>query len=385
MKQLPMTPELSALIKKAVGNDVETDNLAVFETIALNDKPLVGKKNSLFEGAVVKPITLSQMVDSINSGNHLPLIADHELIGAPKGRFFHAGLEFTGASVELRALFYLDPTETDLIAKLNAGSLDEVSVSFLSTQFLCSECGWDYFQFGTSENIWERTCANEHKIGVNGTHGEMVGLSQFIELSLVARGAADKPKIVGRSDSKLLPASAMRLAAKGFEIDGLVCRASAGEEVVNFDPSKLITDLAASQAQVITLTADKTAADGQVASLTATNTDLTGKVTTLEGQVTQLTADLEAAKASPSNQADYDAAIAYLGDVLTKVTVAAGGEAPATDALPKTVADLTAAINEKTSNLTAILPVGGRSQTERTTELAARIPAHAFTNRNLSK
>jgi hypothetical protein len=91
MKQLTMTAELSALIKKAVGEDVDPTNFAVFETIALNTKPLPGKRGALFEGAVVQPITLKEMVDSINSGNHLPLIADHELMGAPKGRFFHAG------------------------------------------------------------------------------------------------------------------------------------------------------------------------------------------------------------------------------------------------------------------------------------------------------
>jgi hypothetical protein len=74
-----------------------------------------------------------------------------------------------------------------------------------------------------------------HTIGTDGVHVRMVGLANLIELSLVARGAADKPKIVGRSASKLAPtsASAQRLAARGFEIDGLVCQASRGEDQVD--------------------------------------------------------------------------------------------------------------------------------------------------------
>src|SRR5690606_3498634 len=148
----------------------------------------------------------------------LPLMSDHELFGEPKGRMFHAGLNYgEDGEIELRALFYLDETEEKLIKKLDSASLDEVSVSFLASSMLCSECGWDYFQFGTSENFNTRTCENGHTIGEDGVHAELVGLNQFIELSLVARGAADKPKIVGKSQSKLAPQSTYRLAARGFD------------------------------------------------------------------------------------------------------------------------------------------------------------------------
>ncbi len=139
MKQLEMTSELSALIKSRVGEDVDTGTLAVFETIALNTLPLPGKDGTIFERATTMPLTLKEMVDSINGGKHIPLIADHELWGAPKGRAFHAGLDFEDNALSMRMLFYLDPSEDKLIAKLNAGSLDEVSVAFLSREFNCSE------------------------------------------------------------------------------------------------------------------------------------------------------------------------------------------------------------------------------------------------------
>lgn len=347
-----MTPELSAQIKAAVGEDVDTENLAVFEAIALNTKPLPGKNGSIFEQATIMPITLNQMAISLNSGKHIPLISDHQLMGEPKGRVFAGGIEYApDGGLELRVLFYLDPTEQTLIAKLNAGTLDEVSVQFLSSQFLCSACGWDYFGPEKSfENFNTRTCANGHTIGEDGTHAELVGLDTFLELSLVARGAADTPKIIGKSASKLAPATKLRLAASGVEIDGLVCRGIAGESPVAdpIDFTKLTSDLVTAQVGVATLTADKTA-------LTASLADAGTQVVSLTAEVADLTAKLTAAEAAPTNEADYQIALTFLKDVFTKVATAAGK----TDEAPATVALLQAGILEMTSDLTAILPVGG--------------------------
>lgn len=368
MKQLPMTPALSAMIKKAVGEDVDTEGLAVFETIALNTRPLPGKRGSLFENATISPITLKEMVDSIEAGNHLPLIADHELMGAPKGRFFHAALDYEAdTGLTMRGLFYLDATEANLIAKLNSGSLDEVSVAFLSREFNCSECGWDYFKFGGSENIWERTCANGHKIGQNGVHGEMVGLNQFVELSLVARGAAEKPKIVGKSQSKLAPANLQLLAANGFETDELVVQASIGKKKEDTMSDTAITGLTA---QLTTLSAEKgqltaelglaktqlTERDASIATLTTQLSERDATIATLNTQVAELSARPEAAVAT-----EHTEAVAFLQEQLNHLRVAKGEAKLEGDALPGKVAELKAEIAKLTDNLTSILPVGGRS------------------------
>lgn len=373
-----MTPTLSAQIKAAVGEDVDTENLAVFEAIALNTKPLPGKNGTIFEQAMIMPVTLSQMASSLNSGKHLPLISDHQLMGEPKGRVFAGGLEYASdGGIELRVLFYLDPTEFNLIAKLNSGSLDEVSVQFLSSQFLCSECGWDYFAPGaTSDNFYERTCGNGHTIGTDGVHAELVGLDTFLELSLVARGAADTPKIIGKSASKLAPATQLRLAASGVEIDGLICRGIQGEAPVTtpIDFTKLTSDLVAAQVGVATLTA------GQV-TLTAERDALTASLTAANAELATTKTELEAAKAAPTNEADYQLALTFLSDVFTKVAVAAGK----TDPAPATVAELQAGILEMTSDLTAILPVGGVSAGA--ADVAANtkpaIVASAFSTRKL--
>lgn len=364
MKQLPITPELSALIKKAVGQDVDTADLAVFETIALNTKPLPGKRGTIFENAVVQPITLKEMVDHVNGGQHLPLIADHELFGAPKGRFFHAGLDYSDG-LELRALFYLDPTEDKLIAKINAGSLDEVSVAFLASHFNCSECGWDYFNAGASwENIEKRICANGHKIGENGVHGEMQGLNQFIELSVVARGAAKNPKIVGRSEAKLAPTGLQVLAASGFQVDELVVQASLGsKEELNMDITALTAQLTTLSTEKGTLTANLSAAEQARDAAQAQVTALTAEKTSLTEQVATLTAEKTALEARPEAEVgtERDEAVTFLQEQVNHLLVASGKPKLEGDALPGKVADLKAKISELTGNLTSILPVGGRS------------------------
>lgn len=369
MKQLPMTPALSAQIKAAVGEDVDTENLAVFEAISLNTKPLPGKRGTIFENARVMPVTLNQMANWLNDGKHIPLISNHWLGDDPKGRAFAAGLEYSSnGEVELRTLFYLDSTETQTITKLNSGSIDEVSVQFLSTQMLCSHCGWDYFgPEKNSEAFWDLTCANGHKIGTDGTHVMLVGLQDFLELSLVARGAADTPKIVGKSASKLAPATQLRLAASGIEPHALICSGTVGEELVS---TANTPDFAALADNLVN-------ARVEVATLTASNTSLTAEVTALQSQVGDLTTQLEAARGQAANAEDYNVALAFLGDVYSRVATAAGENAEA----PKTVAELKAGIERMTSNLTAILPVGGVADPAGNTDEAAapKIVASAFT------
>lgn len=363
MKQLQMTPELSALIKKAVGEDVDTTNLAVFETIALNTRPLPGKKGSLFEQAIVEPVTLLQMVDSINAGNHLPLIADHELFGAPKGRVFHAGIHYGEEGMEMRALFYLDQTEAQTIAKLNAGSLDEVSVAFLSSQFLCSECGWDYMEHGKQKHIAERTCENGHEIGEDGVHGRMIGLNQFIELSVVARGAADKPKIVGKSESKLAPESAMRLAAHGFQPDAWVCRASAGTDIMS-DNTQIIAQLTEATGKVAVLEHEKGQLTTQLAAVTGERDTARSELDTANATIASLTAERDEALTRPDAtvQTERDEAVTILQEQVNALRVALGEDKLEGDALPSTVAELKAKITELNGNLTAAIPTGGLSQ-----------------------
>lgn len=380
MKRLELTSQLTDLIRSRVGPDVSLDGIAVFESISLNNKPLPGKKGTLWEGAVATPLTLKQIDEAINGGKTVPLMLDHNMQAMPTGRVFDAGLDYASdGSFELRTLFYLSADDAALADKIDQGVIDEVSISFLPTSYLCSECGWDYLGPEASfDNLVMRTCANDHTVGTDGVHVNMVGLADLIELSLVARGAAANPKIVGRSASKLAPATAQRLAARGFEIDGLICQASKGEYQV--DTAKLVADFAALTGENAVL---KAAAESHTAALTAANTARDEAITareTAEAEVTRLTAERDAAVAE-SRTDDATAATTWLTASLTKLLTAAGKPV---ENLPTTVADLTKAIDAETKGLTAIIPAGGASEAgadNHQEENAPKASLSAFTTR----
>jgi hypothetical protein len=379
MKRLELTPELLQLIKDRLGEDVTTDGIAVFEAVSLNTKPLPGKRGTFWEKAVATPLTLRQIADFINGGNSIPLMSDHVMKGAPFGRVFSAGIDYASdGSFELRTLFLLDATEADTAAKIDAGVLDEVSISFLPTSYLCSECGWDFLGEDASPlNRIERTCANGHTVGTEGVHIVMSGLALLIELSLVARGAAANPKIVGRSASKLAPTSAptQRLAAQGFEIDGLVCQASRGEDQVNTE--KLVADLMAATTENATL---KATANTHEAALTAANTardEALGQVATLTTERDELQTKLEAAQADNKTE-EATAATTWLTASLTKLLTAAG---KSVENLPTDVAGLTAAIDAETKGLTALIPAGGATEAGAANDTPAKASLSAFQTR----
>lgn len=352
MKRIPLTPELIADIKAAVGDDVDVDErYAVFESISLNTLPLPGKGGTIFEKATISLLTLTQMVNSINGGNHLPLIHNHNINSIPVGRVFKAGLSLDErGGAEFRTLWYLDPTEAALADKVDAGSLDEVSVQFLATQILCSECDFDYRGAdATWANFRERTCANSHTIGVDGVHVRLVGLEVFTELSLVTRGAANKPKIVGKSQSKLA-APLQALAARGFEVDELFIAASKGE--IEVDVTAILSQLTEQTTAAATATANLTAVTAERDAAQAALVERDARIAELEAAAEADTgaAALEAASAELSE------ARAFLGEVFVKLATAAG---ESTTTAPESIAELKTGIEAHQSKLTAILPIGG--------------------------
>src|SRR3546814_15738044 len=94
--------------------------------------------------------------------------------------------------------------------------------------------------------------------------------------------------------------------------------------------------------------------------------------------------DLAAAK-EESKADEAGAAVTFLRSILSNVLVAAGKEKPKDDELPTAVADLEKQIKEHTSDLTAILPVGGVSANPKEGEGddKPKLVASAFTNRKL--
>ena len=345
MKQVEKTPDVQAKLQAAVGEDVDTSTLAIFEAISLNSLP-IRKKHPIYNGAIHPTSFLKEMAAALNAES-LPIYLMHDT-GAPTpfGRAFFA--EAVGS--ELRTLFFVDKNaHADIVGKLDNGTVDQVSVSVLPKHALCSECGFDFLGPDSDlfDNILTGTDPKGHVMGEAGAHVVMQGLDTWNELSLVGRGGARNARVVNRDDQKLAGSPTIkRLAASGVGLDIATLVATA--EFPSMDLKDLVADLTDAKAKV-------TLADAKVV-------DLTAQLTAASAQVTELTAALEAAKKHEGfvAQADLDAALDALRDVAKKVLVASGK----IDAETKDfdVATCVATIDATSKAIGAQLVAGGRSK-----------------------
>lgn len=359
MKQVAITADVEAKLRRVTGPDADLADYAVFETIAINSLPIPGKDGTIWEGAVHTPLTLAQIADHVQADPAgVPVIWSHDADNKPYGRLFWAETKHTPTGeLEVRALFFVDPTEKRIAAKINAGSIDEVSIGMGYSQLLCSECGFDYMgDEAEFEHLFTRTCDKGHTIGTDGVHLRLIGLRRFYETSLVTRGAANGAKIVSQKDQKLAGTREFALAARGFDTDQLVFTGSAtGAAPKSKDPN--MTDLTA---QLVDTMADLKVAQGTITTLNAT-------ITAKDATITQLTEERDAALAerdaalADGKAATADAAVAYLKDLFKRVATAAG-DTIADDQIPADVAALQAGIDERQAKLTALIPTGGRSK-----------------------
>ena len=353
MKQKPHTPFITSLLKKTLGEDADTGSLAVFEVVATSSRPL--KKKGIYQGAVITPLTLAQMAQAVVR-EPIPFMQDHNMEGTPKGKFFYAEMRQDSGVPELRGLFYLDPTETDLIAKMNTGTQDEVSVGFLPNSIKCSACKYDYMaalRAGDYEPMMTLKCKNGHKLGQNGVHAQVDGLEDFMELSAVSRGAAPNSKIIGNDNAKL-GLDVEKLAASGIDVNELYLTASASEGVEDVEISDLVVQLTDAKAEKLTLTARAETAE---TALTAARDE----ADTAKARVAELETELTAAKEAVAPSENVEALTAAT-DFLSKQYTAVLSAAGKTDiTVPEKLEDVIAGIEEHRATLSAILPIGGAS------------------------
>lgn len=357
MKQKSHTPFITALLKNTLGSGSDHANVPVFEVVATSSRPL--KKKGIYSNAVLTTLTLAQMAQWI-AREPIPLMMDHNMEGSPKGKFFYAEMRADDGVPELRGLMYIDPTEADLVNKANLGTLDETSVGFLPSSIKCSACGFDYMAALKAENyepLMTLTCDKGHKLGTNGIHAKVDGIEDFMELSLVSRGAAPYSKIIGNDNAKL-GEHIEKLAASGYDISELYLTASASEGENKVDITELVTQLSdvksAAAVDKVTLTARAEGAEAKV-------TVAEARVAELEGELAQAKTDLEAAKAEKAPSEDAEA-LGLAQDFLSKQYVAVLNASGETDAeAPESVKEMIDGIEAHRAKLSAILPVGGVS------------------------
>lgn len=345
MKQVEKTPDIQARLQNAVGNGVDTSNLAVFEAIALNSLP-IRKKHPIYNGAIHPTPFLQEMAASLNAES-LPIYLMHDS-GAPTpfGRAFFSDV----SNGELRTLFFVDKVaHPDIVGKLDNGTVDQVSVSVLPKSAVCADCGFDFLgpESDLFDNILTGTDPKGHVMGQDGKHVVIQGLDTFNELSLVGRGGARNARIVNRDDQKLAGSStAKRLAASG----------------IGFDIATLVASAEHSSMDLTALVAQLTDAKASVTVSNTKVTEITAQLTAAQTQVTELTAALEAAKKHEGfvKQVDLDAALTALRDVAKKVLVASGKIDA--DTAKFDVATCVSTIDETSKAMAALLSAGGKSK-----------------------
>lgn len=240
-KAIDVTQDILAQIEKVTGTAVTADDIVVFEAAAANSKPL-NKMGSIFNLGRITEDTLRQMAQSVNAGEEsVPLHTLHaQGYELPIGKVFQAEvIRLADGEAELRTMFYLPKSEASMVEKINLGIIDEVSVGLKSKALLCSKCGFDYFSAEAGfENLYSQTCENGHTVGVDGTHVKLSGLDKWMELSLVSRGAASKPKILGRTKQVMAKETYDRIAADGLPPEAVVLFTASDDkkEVETMDP-----------------------------------------------------------------------------------------------------------------------------------------------------
>ncbi|HQT78090.1 MAG TPA: hypothetical protein PLD10_13630 [Rhodopila sp.] len=352
VKQVPKSDRINALIAKAYGDPaVDTSEMAVFEAIVANTKPL-RRTTGLHAKAVLGTDVLAELTQIVNSGEHVPLQAMHQG-GLPKGKVFYAEMrQGEDGTPQTHMLFYLPKTNSDITAKIDAGVIGEVSVGFMPKKLLCSSCGFDYMSDeATFENLWDCTCANGHAIGKDGVHARVHGVEKLSELSLVDRGAVNGAVILPRP--KQTPDSPLtaRFSERGMDVRAFYIAASAENPPTN--PETNTMELAEVKADLIVATRDLTAAKETISSKDAEIAELKAKLATSEGIVATLK-ELDGTKA----KADLDVALSLL-DEIGRATYAAMGK-PDTK-LPETISERVASIKLARAELALAIPEGGRA------------------------
>lgn len=359
MKELVKTPFITGALTAAVGPDVDLTKLHVYEVIATSTIALRGKRGTLFERAKISPNTISQLAKFVID-DPLPLMMDHNMNGAPYGKFFYGeAVPKDNGDTELRGFMYVDESDPEVLTKLEAATIEEVSIQFLSEKIMCSECGFDYLEAVANDNympLIKLECDEGHKIGQDGVHTVLIGVQEAIELSLVSRGAAKNSKIITPSAAKL-GEQAQRLAASGVELHNYYCTASASDEgVEQVDFEKFMTQLTAANTKTTEAEVAKVAAEAAVTSLTADRDAQAALVASLTTERDDLQASIDAAAADTASAAKLSGMKEYVGKQYVALKTLDGDTAAAPLEDVDAMIDY---IGENEVRLSALIPAGG--------------------------
>lgn len=373
VKQIAKTPEIIARLKEA---GASVDDVAVFEAIALNNRPL-RKRHPLYNGAVAQRSILLEMALALEAESR-PLQIMHNGEDLPIGRVFR-GQVVDGQDTELRVLFWIDKTHEDKIRQVDNGTVDQVSVGILPKQMICSADGFDFFGPDADfESIFTGTTPDGHTVGENGVYCKMVGLEAFFETSLVGQGGAQNARIVNSDQSHFSPH--MKALAAKTSLDRLALTATATTEKPIMDMKELLAELRSTEKESMKVSIENE-------QLKASNSALTAERDQLKTQLEAANQDEPAVKTElaelktkhQATEASLSAADEALRDICKRVLTAAGQ----VDAeVPAKLEDVVAKLTDTSAGLAAVLVTGGKAKgSEGDLELSATPAVASFRTR----
>jgi hypothetical protein len=310
MKQIVLTAQILEQLKASLGVDaVDASQYAVYEAVALNTMPVRKRHPLYFQGRHTTKF-LEDMAAQL-SKESLPLQIQHNTDDLPTGRIFAGQVVANSTGADLRVMFWVDKTNAELVAKIDSGTIDQVSVSVLPQTAKCSECSFDFLgEEATYEQLWSGTCPKGHTMGQSGAHAVMDSLAGWFEMSLVGRGGAQGARILGQTQR--------RLAADGSDLTPLTLNYAIAKDS-KMDMTEFLAKLTATTEEAARLKVEKE-------QLTASVATLTEQVTTLSDQLVELQAKLDVKPALP---AEFSEIVRLMATLTGDVTADLPTEAPA--------------------------------------------------------
>ena len=198
--QVVKTPAIENQLRLILGQEADLSQVAVYEMVALGQKPL--KTSGLYSNAVVSEQTMYKLV-SLSEMRPVPIIELHAAYSTlPVGRVFKSGVR----NGQLHALAYFTKQgQTDLIAKMDTGTIRDVSVGFTPSSLTCSACNYDFLASEDGRELLfegyfsgSTKCGNDHTMGKDNVYLQIMDVSSWSETSLVTRGASEDARMLGK-------------------------------------------------------------------------------------------------------------------------------------------------------------------------------------------
>ena len=203
-KRVVLNETIISKMKSVLGEDISPDNYVVYKARAISTEAISKRGSDLLNGATPTENFIRSIVAMANEPQkNVSVHTMHDDWSLSIGRVFDMWevVEFDSVHAAYAYLAILKNDENkEVIEKIDAGILDEVSIGFEIKSGKCSVCGWDFFDNNLSEDdklehLWNATCANGHVMGKDGAHLVLDAPKSFSEISIVNQGAAHKAKI----------------------------------------------------------------------------------------------------------------------------------------------------------------------------------------------